>query len=115
MSQCKRERKAKTKLANKQLAKELAITENYVSALESARAVPSVKVLLKYFLACGFDVSPLTELVISDPSVLKAQNKARLELIQKIYSFHNEQIGFLAEQAKLAEAFDFKIKAAKNR
>jgi len=35
-------------------------------------------------------------------------------LIQKIYSFNEEQIGFLLEQSKIAEVFNLKIKSKKN-
>lgn len=113
MKNCKAERKAKSNLSNRQLAKTLEITENYVSALESARATPSVNLLLKYLIACGFDVASLKELSINDPDVIRPQSKERLALIQKVYSLDDEQIGFLTEQAKVAEVFNMKIKSKK--
>ena len=113
MLQCKRERKSKTKVTNKQLATKLGITENYISALESGRAVPSIPVLLKYFLIGGFDVSPLSNLEIKDKELLKSTSKLKSNLIQKIYTLDDEQLGYLAEQVKLAELFNLKIKSPK--
>lgn len=114
MKSCKTERRAKSKLTNKDLAKALDITENYVSALENARAVPSVNILLKYLIACGFDVDMLKELSITDSDALKPRSKERLTLIQRIYSFDDEQVGFLLEQAKIAEALNLRIKPKKS-
>lgn len=113
MLQCKRERKAKTKVSNKELAAELGITENYISALENGRAVPSIPVLLKYLLIGGFDVSSLTSLEIRDKTLLKPASKLKSSLVQKIYTLDDEQLGYLAEQVKLAELFNLKIKSQK--
>jgi transcriptional regulator with XRE-family HTH domain len=113
MTNCKAERKAKSKLSNKQLAKTLEITENYISALESARATPSLRLLFKYLIACGFDDASLKELSINDPNTIRPQNKERQTLIQKVYSLDDEQVGFLIEQVKVAEVFNMKIKSKK--
>jgi transcriptional regulator with XRE-family HTH domain len=113
MAHCKKERKSKTKLSNKHLARELKITENYVSALESARATPSIQVFLKYLIACGFDVDPLSALEVVSKETLRPTSKTRNSLIQKIYTFDEEQLGYLAEQAKLAELFQLKIKSSR--
>lgn len=113
MLQCKRERKAKTKVSNKELAANLGITENYISALENGRAVPSIPVLLKYLLTGGFDVSPLTSLEIRDKNSLKPMSKLKSSLVQKICTLDDEQLGYLAEQMKLAELFNLKIKSKK--
>lgn len=111
MTQCKRERKAKTKLSNKQLAAKLEITENYLSALESARATPSLQMFFRYLIQSGFDVSSLKFLEINEKEMLRPLSKMRSSVVQKIYSLDEDQIGYLSEQTRIAELFDLRIKS----
>lgn len=110
MLQCKRERKAKTKLSNKQLAGRMGITENYLSAFESARAIPSLQTFLQYLKFSGFDVSPLKNLEIRESESLRPIDKDRAALIARIYTLEDDQVGYLKEQLKIAELFDLRIK-----
>ncbi len=110
MGECKKERKAKTKISNKQFAAKLEITENYLSALENGRVVPSLQLFLRYLLLSGFDVSPLTALQINDTPATRAEDKTKIALIQKIHSATEGHVAYLAEQSKVADLFDLQIK-----
>lgn len=111
MVQMKKERKAKTKMNNKQFAAKLEITENYLSAFENGRVVPSLQLFLRYLLLSGFDVSTLTSLKISDTQATRPTNKVKTALIQKIYSADDGHVAYLAEQSKIADLFDLQIKS----
>lgn len=88
-------------------------TENYLSAMESGRAVPSLMMLFKYFVACGFDTTALVTLTIQKADSQKSLKKQKAALVQKIFDMDDEQVGYLLEQAKLAETLGLKIKTKK--
>lgn len=115
MQQCKRERRAKTKLTNRNLASQIQISENYLSAFESARAIPSVTTFFRYLMASGFDLSPLLSMEIKNAELLKINSPLKTALLQKLYTCSEAQIAFLTEQSKLADLFDFKLIAIKEK
>lgn len=111
MSQCKKERKTHTRFPNRMLAKQLGITENYISALESARAIPSIKTFLKYLLINGFDIGPLENLQITGGKLMKPSSKLKVSLMRKIDSFDHEQLVALLEIVGAIDSFSSKRRA----
>lgn len=111
MLHCRAERRAASGRSLRDLAKELGTTENYLSAVENGREMPSLPVLIRYLLINGFDLEPLRTLSIpkkaraNDPEV-----KNKVALIDKIYSLDADQVQFLAEQAKVATNLRLKMK-----
>lgn len=106
MAQCRRERKRRAQITVRRLASELAKTENYLSAVENGREFPSLRMFLEYLVVVGFDVSPLTQLSI-DSSFKRpaATEKARDELIEKIYTLREHQVSLLLKQADAVKGY----------
>ncbi len=115
MRHCKQERKAKTKLTLRNLSRKLEKTENYLSSVESGRQFPSLKTFFQYLLILGFDPSPLFKMSIQDreDQIISSAGKEKQKLINRIYSLDEDQVSFLIEQSKVAEAFGFKAKKRK--
>lgn len=103
----KTERSKSFPIKGKDLAEMLSKTVNYFSAVENGNEFPSMKLFLSYLMLCNFDISPLKNLKIREleegnPSELSTR---RVELIEKILGLNEAQLGFLLEQAKIAEVF----------
>ena len=113
MQRCKHERKAKTNLSIRELAKRIGKTENYVSSIENGREIPSLRTFLKYLIACDFDTNALKQLSI-DQEGSSSESRARETLINKIYSLDENQVHFLVEQTKVSEIFKVKTKKSKS-
>lgn len=117
MERCRLERRQKTGLTLRALAKQLGKTENYLSSVEHAREIPSLKTFLEYLVAVGFDTQPLCRLEIPTASNVESSDKrseagvegeVRKKLINKIYSLEPEAVSFLLEQSKLTDVYNFK-------
>ena len=104
MAHCRTERKKKTSLTVRSMAHQLDKTENFVSAVENGREIPSLKTFLQYLLISGFDVEPLKSLMIGpsdgENSPLSQNQKV---LIEKIYDLNDLEVQFLAEQSTIAQ------------
>lgn len=110
MHHCRLERKSKTDRTTRSLAGDLGKTENYISAIENGRVLPSMKTFLHYLVVNGFDPEPLTQLSISEFSEGKISGQKKSDLIDRIYQLDEDAVNFLAEQAKVAEGFKLKVK-----
>ena len=106
MSQCQKERKARTDFTVRALSERLGKTENYLSSVENGREFPSMKTFLRYLITVGFDVSPLTRLSVEEPAT-----KLRAKLADKIYSLDEEELGYLVQQTSMLD--DYQVKSKK--
>ncbi len=111
MAHCKAERKAKTKVSLRQLARQVGVTENYLSAIENGREIPSLQVFLKYLYCCGFNLDLLHSLAIERlPRGKESLVKEQAHLARKVYSLSLEQVSLLARQADALSGFTVKSK-----
>lgn len=116
MRQCKAERKAKTKKTIRELSKDIGVTENYISAIESGREVPSLTLFIKYLLCNNFDLSALKCLEIQSSSSSKDKEvKEKQILARKIYSLSTDQVEFLSQQASMVESYGINKKKKKSK
>lgn len=106
MKHCQEERKTKTDITLRELAKSLGKTENFLSSVENGREFPSMQTFLTYLLILGFETEPLTKLSIPlDSATTKEMEPEKEELINKIYNLESKQVSFLLEQSRVAENF----------
>jgi len=105
MKNCRDQRRSKTTLTNRQLAKLLEVTENYLSAFENSRKTPSIKLFLNYLVINGFDTQLLEELQVTHGKHLKQESKAKISLVKKINELPEEEIGFLSDIVKALANF----------
>lgn len=115
MERCRLERRAKTDLTIRTIAKQLDKTENYLSSVEHAREYPSLKTFLEYLLVCGFDTTLLTKLEIPNQPNAPTADKDRAELLRRVYTLDDAAVSFLVEQSKVAEVFNVKVKTKRRR
>ncbi len=98
MANCRQERKAKTKVRVKDLAKLLDKTSNYITNIENGHATPSGTLFFEYLLAVGFDLTTLNNLRIeTNPRLAKKKQS----FVNEIYEMDELTINFLKEQLDL--------------
>ena len=74
-----------------------------------------MKTFLSYLILVGFDTTPLTRLKIAKEEYKSETNKDKANLCEKIYSLDADQVSFILEQTKVAEAFKVKSRKGKSR
>jgi transcriptional regulator with XRE-family HTH domain len=105
MRHCRQQRKSQTALSVREVASRLEVTENYLSSIENGREFVSFKTFLKYLMSVGFDTSTLMRLAIDTTEAQSPDQKERIALAEKIYSFDNQKLALMVEQAKLVEKY----------
>ena len=105
MDNCKAQRRPRTTMSSRQLAKALDISENYLSAFENSRKVPSIKLFLNYLKINGFDLQPLENLKVTHSKNLSPSAKGKITLFNEIENMDSEEIDFLTDMVKALKKF----------
>jgi transcriptional regulator with XRE-family HTH domain len=108
MQHLKQERRSKTKKTTIQLAKDLELSEGYVSSIENGHATPSTKTFLKYLLVNDFDITPLKKLKISKND--KNADEIRAEIVREIKNLDDETLNYIQEMLKVIQLFGLRNK-----
>lgn len=115
MQHCRLARKLGPARTVRKLAAELGVSENFVSSVENGRELPSLTLFFKYLIVNNFEVEALKQLKVKAQCLDSNTARSKNELLNKIYALDEDQISFLAEQAKVAEIFKVKTKRKRKR